>query len=174
MKLKAEMHTERLIIEDAAESDINLILEMETHPDNRNFIWVGTYAEHLAELADKQHLLLVFRSKEDNRIIGYSLSRLDFRAEVYELRRIVISDKGKGYGREAMGAHFKYAFETLGMNRFWLDVYPDNHRGIRLYESFKMHRDGILRQSDKTDRGYLDQIIYSMLKGEYFALRQDV
>ena len=32
-----------------------------------------------------------------------------------------------------------------------------------------MHRDGMLRQSYKSERGYLDQIVYSMLKGEYFA-----
>ena len=68
----------------------------------------------------------------------------------------------------AMNAHLKYAFEDLNINRFWLDVFPDNTAGIGLYESLKMHKDGILRQNYKADRGYLDQIIYSMLKSEYF------
>ncbi len=33
-----------------------------------------------------------------------------------------------------------------------------------------MHRDGVLRQNYLSDRGYLDQIIYSMLKSEYEEL----
>ena len=54
-------------------------------------------------------------------------------------------------------------------DRFWLEVYPDNLYRIKLYESMGMHRDGVLSQNYKSERGYLDQIIYSMLKGEYFA-----
>ena len=168
MKLTSEITTNRMIIRNATESNINLIFEIEQHPDNRDFIWVGTYEEHLSEINDDQHLLLVFNRIEDNKPIGYSLSRVDFKSEVYELRRFVITDKGKGYGREAMNAHFKYAFEELKVNRFWLDVFPDNAAGIGLYESLKMHKDGVLRQNYKAERGYLDQIIYSMLKNEYF------
>ena len=52
-------------------------------------------------------------------------------------------------------------------NRLWLDVYPDNAVGINLYESLGMHKDGILRQNYKAERGYLDQIIYSILRSEY-------
>jgi len=169
MKLISELTTERLSIVDAAESDINMIIEMETHPDNRDFIWQGTYEDHLSEINDDQHLLLVFRRAEDDTPIGYSLSRVDFQSEVYELRRLVIADKGKGYGRETLEAHLKYAFEVLKVNRFWLDVFPDNLVGIKLYESVHMHRDGVLRQSYKADRGHLDQIIYSILKEEYFG-----
>lgn len=94
--------------------------------------------------------------------------RLNFQSEVFELRRIAIIEKAKGYGKESMEALFKYAFEGLKMNRLWLDVYPDNIIGIKLYESLGMHKDGVLRQNYKAERGYLDQIIYSMLKEEYF------
>ena len=172
MKLKSELTTDRMMIRNATPSDINLIIEIEQHPDNRDFIWVGTYEEHLSEINDDQHLLLVFNRIKDNMPIGYSLSRIDFKSEVYELRRFVITEKGKGYGREAMNAHLKHAFEDLKVNRFWLDVYPDNAAGIGLYESLKMHRDGVLRQNYKAKRGYLDQIIYSMLKSEYSHLQQ--
>ena len=110
----------------------------------------------------------MFRTADGNSI-GYMLCHVDAKSDVFELRRIAIDIKGKGYGREAMEGTMRYAFEVLRMNRFWLDVYPDNTTGIRLYESLGMHRDGMLRQSYKSERGYLDQIVYSMLKGEYFA-----
>ena len=73
-----------------------------------------------------------------------------------------------------MTALFKYAFEEMNINRFWLDVYPDNTIGIKLYEGLGMHRDGVLRQNYKSKRGYLDQIIYSMLKTEYFQNNTEV
>ena len=162
--------TERLLIVEAIESEIDTIIELEKHKDNRDFLWIGTYEEHRAEIADKNHLLLVFKRKEDLAIIGYALVRLDYKSEIFELRRIAISEKGKGYGKEVMAAILKYAFEENNTNRFWLDVYPDNIIGIQLYESLGMHRDGILRQNYKAERGYLDQIIYSMLRSEYKAI----
>ena len=93
---------------------------------------------------------------------------MDFKSHIFELRRIAVSRKGMGYGKEVMTALFKYAFEELEINRFWLDVYPDNIIGIELYECLGMHRDGVLRQNYKSERGYLDQIIYSLLREEYF------
>ena len=167
MKLMDKIVTNRLVIANAAASDIDWIIELENHPDNRDFVWAGTVEEHLFEIEDDAHLLLIFRLESDGTPVGYSLSRIDFKSEIFELRRIVISDKGKGYGRESIEAHLTYAFERLSCNRFWLDVYPDNHIGIKLYESLGLHRDGVLRQNYKADRGYLDQIVYSMLKSEY-------
>ena len=164
------LETERLLIMEAVESEINTIIELESHKDNRDYLWIGTYEEHQAEIVDKNHMLLVFKRKEDLEIIGYALIRLDQKSDVFELRRIAISEKGKGYGKETMRALFKYAFEEKNTNRFWLDVYPDNIIGIKLYESLGMHCDGTLRQSYKSKRGYLDQIIYSMLKDEYKAI----
>jgi [ribosomal protein S5]-alanine N-acetyltransferase len=162
------IETKRLYITEATEDDIEAIIELESHKDNRDFLWIGTYEEHKAEIADRNHLLFVFKQKQDGLIIGYCLIRLDFKSHIFELRRIAVSHKGMGYGRETMLALFRYAFEELDTNRFWLDVYPDNTIGIQLYEGLGMHRDGVLRQNYKSERGYLDQIIYSMLRTEYF------
>lgn len=162
------IETKRMHLLEATENQIEEIIELEAHPENRDYLWVGTYEEHKDEIADPNHLLLIFKEKEEGKTVGYALIRLNPKSEIFELRRIAISDKRKGYGREAMEALFKVAFEELGINRFWLDVYPDNIFGINLYESLGMHKDGVLRQNYKAERGYLDQIIYSMLKTEYF------
>lgn len=69
--------------------------------------------------------------------------------------------------KESMIALIKYAFHETNTNRLCLDVYPDNEIGIKLYEGLGMHRDGVLRQNYKAARGYLDQIIYSILREEY-------
>ncbi len=215
------IETRRMWLIDAAVDDIDEIIALEEHKDNRDYLWIGTREEHQSEIEDPKHILLIFKKKpletagqpggtaaqpgraegrpaaqdaaggavkgapadDVNRdakgapaeaairaaqTVGYALIRLDPKSEIFELRRIAIAEKNKGYGREAMEALFKFAFEELGANRFWLDAYPDNVVGIRLYESLGMHRDGVLRQNYKAERGYLDQIIFSMLKSEYF------
>lgn len=174
--------SKRLIIEEAKKSEIGMIIDIESHPKNKDFLWIGTEKEHIDEIKDHKHLLLIFRDgitetnwdpKEDGYtevfkdVKGYALIRLDFKSNIFEVRRIAITEKRKGYGREAMEALIKYAFEETDTNRFWLDVYPDNDIGIKLYESLGMHRDGVLRQNYKAERGYLDQIIYSILRDEY-------
>ena len=154
------LETKRLEIIEATDDYIDRIIEMESHPENRDFIWMGTFEEH--------HILWVFRAKKDAKIVGYALARLDWKSERFELRRIVIADKGLGYGEESIKAIIKYAFEEFRANRFWLDTYPDNHVGISLYEKIGLKKEGILRHNYKSSRGYEDQIIYSMLKYEYF------
>lgn len=162
------MRTERLDIFEASDADIEMIIQIESDRDNRNFLWIGTPEEHMSEIRDPDHMLLLFRNKETSDVKGYALIRLDFKSNIFEIRRIAITDKGKGYGRESMCELIRYAFEETDTNRLWLDVYPDNKVGIHLYESLGMHRDGVLRQNYKADRGYLDQIIYSILRSEYF------
>ena len=165
----AMLETDRLFITEALESDIYPIIEMEQDKENSDFVWSGTYDEHHQEIHSPEFKLFVFKKKEQtNNIIGFALCKLDFKSEIFELRRIVVTEKGLGYGKEVMRALLKYAFESCAVNRFWLDVYPDNIIGIHLYESLGLHKDGILRQNYKSSRGYLDQIVYSMLKSEYF------
>lgn len=159
--------TARLDIVEAVESEIQTIIAIEEHKQNRDYLWIGTYEEHLNEISDPNHLLLVFKEHDGKKIVGYALIRLDFKSNIFEIRRIAIVEKGIGYGKESMIALIKYAFEQTKTNRLWLDVYPDNLGGIKLYENLRMHKDGVLRQNYKADRGYLDQIIYSILREEY-------
>lgn len=159
--------TVRLQADEVAAEEIGEIIEIESHKENRDYLWIGTVEEHTAEIADPGHMLLIFREKRTGETRGYALIRLDFKSHIFEIRRIAITDKGKGYGKEAMKGLIRYAFEETETNRLWLDVYPDNEIGIRLYESLGMHCDGVLRQNYLAERGYLDQIIYSVLRCEY-------
>lgn len=159
--------TERINVVEATKEDIDVIIAIESHKENRDYLWIGTYEEHEAEINDPNHVLWLFKEKETERIVGYALARLDMISDIFELRRIAITVKHKGYGREVMEGMIRYVFEDLKMNRFWLDVYPDNEIGIKLYESLGMKKEGVLRQHYKSERGFLDQIIYSLLKSDY-------
>ena len=53
--------TERLMIKEALPSEIDMIIDIESHPLNKDYLWVGTPEEHQDEIDDPCHLLLLFR-----------------------------------------------------------------------------------------------------------------
>ena len=65
------IETRRLIISEAGYIDIPAVIELESHEDNRDYLWIGTEEEHRSEIEDPEHLLLMFRKKrrqKDHRI----------------------------------------------------------------------------------------------------------
>lgn len=50
------------------------------------------YEEHKAEISDPCHLLLIFDYVKNSSPVGYALVILDYKSEIFELRRIAIDD----------------------------------------------------------------------------------
>ncbi len=165
--MKPIIATERIDISMAQEGDIHQIMVLEEDKENRRFIWQGSYVDHLKEIECEDTYLLTLKKKSCEELLGFALCSLDKRSDSFELRRIAVSEKGRGYGREAIRAIMDYSFNTLESNRFWLDVYPHNEVGIHLYRSLGMTLEGRLRQSYRGEEDCLDQFIFSILREEY-------
>ena len=163
--------TERLVLEPFTKDDIDLLMEIEHDPSNSIDIWTNTREEHIEELDNPDVWTLAVKRKEDGYIVGYLIANLDLESEWMELKRIAFREKNQGYGREMINAMLKKAFEDMKLNKVWLEAYSDNNVGRHLYESIGFKIDGILRQHHKEDRGIMDQVQYSMLKGEYESLK---
>lgn len=162
------IETDRLVMKKAAIEEINLIREIESDPENP-WITLGSYEEHKFEIEDAAHMLLVFKDRKGagDKVKGFALLYFDNDNDIFEIRRIAVTEKGAGLGEEAMRGIINYAYENTSANRLWLDVYTPNKKGIKLYEKLGMKREGILRANKKDERGYLDQIIYSLLRSEW-------
>jgi len=146
--------------------DITVVMEMENHADNREFVTQNTMERHLAIIAgtDEEHLNVM---DENNKIIGYViLVGLENPNKTIELRRLVIAEKGKGYGRETLRLIKKYCFDQLGAHRLYLDVVEDNLRAQNLYRSEGFVLEGLLREAHKTDNGYKNLLMLSILEHE--------
>ena len=146
--------------------DIGQIIEFEK--SNNQFI--GSYSkEHHARLVNDQNCLhLSVRTLRDDQLVGHViLLGLMSEHKVLEFKRIAISAKGKGYGRQTIQLIKKICFELLKFHRLWLDVFDDNSRAFRLYESEGFVQEALLRENIKTDKGSRSLRIYSILKPEY-------
>ncbi|WP_347921914.1 GNAT family protein [Pontimicrobium sp. SW4] len=147
--------------------DLDQIIAMETHSDNSAFVFPNSREEHLDLISnnDINHFVL----KEANgSLIGYViLAGLTNANKSIELRRIVISKKGKGYGRKTLKKIKDYCFSELQCHRLWLDVLEVNERARYLYQTEGFKEEGILRDSIFKDGEYQNLIIMSMLESEY-------
>jgi RimJ/RimL family protein N-acetyltransferase len=126
--------------------------------------------QFISKLGQGDDIVLGIVLRDGDRLIGGTgLHQIDQRC-----RRacfgIVIGDKaawGRGFGSEATRLLVGYAFETLNLNRIWLNVYEYNERGVRAYEKVGFRREGVLRQDTFRDGRYWDTIAMAVLREDW-------
>jgi len=96
---------------------------------------------------------------------------LDFN-ELHEsvFLQIYIGDsqcRGKGIGASAMKQALNYIFVEKQNHRVHLKVFEDNVPAINLYEKLGFIKEGIERDSHKMNGVFRNQLLYSILCGEW-------
>jgi diamine N-acetyltransferase len=117
-------------------SDLDFVLALERHPDQASFVGQWSLAEHAEaiERVDREHWIIADAGSGAalGYLIAYDLTALDCGAYV---KRIVVTEKGAGLGREALRRFAAHAFGGLQAPYLWLSVYPENARGQRCYRA---------------------------------------
>lgn len=149
------------------ERDIEMIVSIENEADNAAFIFPNTLQEHLdlVHHPDIAHLIL---QDDHKKPLGFViLAGLENTNKSIEFRRIVILEKGRGYGRMAISIIKRYCFEELKCHRLWLDVLEHNERARHLYQSEGFQQEGILRDYILDNGEFKNLVLMSMLESEY-------
>ena len=163
-----ELSGEKIKLTNTISSDIDTIIEFENL--NKPFVHQYPREKHITLLRDNDCLHLSIKRLDNDKLIGHMIIfGLCNHNEVLEFRRITINEKGLGFGREAIKLIKQLCFKKLKFHRLWLDVYDDNLRAIKLYESEGFIKEGTLRDNIKTIYGFRSQRIYSMLESEYYS-----
>ncbi|MFD2604281.1 GNAT family N-acetyltransferase [Euzebyella marina] len=160
---------EKLTIHSTSKSEIDLIIAIENNTENSQFIFPNSKTEHIGLISNNDFAHLTLKTNVNN-IVGYViLAGLENRNRSIELRRIVINQKGKGFGRKTIKQIRKRCFKEHNCHRLWLDVLETNERARQLYKSEGFVEEGILRESVWVDGKYVNLIVMSILESEYRA-----
>ncbi len=148
--------------------DLEFVLTAEQDKENRHFIRQWTREQHEAALEDSNIVHLIVERITDRTPVGYViLVDIENPNQSLAIQRIVVTDKGKGYGREALRLIKKLAFEKLQAHRLWLDVKDYNLRARHVYETEGFVFEGVLRECLKGEDGFESLIVMSILRTEY-------
>lgn len=125
----------------ATEADIAWIVSQEQRPDFAAFIHSWPREQHERNLIDADMLYLIAVDEEQERLAFIILSRLSSKTKEIKLVRMAVTRPGAGLGKQILMAVLDMAFNKLGANRLWLEVFDDNVRAIRAYEAVGFRRD---------------------------------
>ena len=169
MKTGSNLTNNIITLRPTSAADLNFVIAAEQHRDNSLFVRQWSADQHLEALEDPNigHFIIV--SAYSGNPVGYViLMGLKDRDRSLELRRIVVTDKGKGFGRQAIRLVKAYAFEQLTCHRLWLDVMLYNKRAAKLYKSEGFTLEGVHREAVRLGNRYVDVRVMSILRGEYY------
>lgn len=155
------------------ESDLDFVLWAESVPENLVFIVPGMRQQHSAALTNPNMAHCIIETSDDQRSVGFLIiCGLEDPSRCLEFRKIVITEKGKGFGREALELLKEMAFVTLEMHRLWLDVKEQNQRARHLYSAVGFFEEGLLRECLWNGKTFESLVVMSMLDREFYASRK--
>lgn len=157
--------TAELRLRPTGEDDLDYVVAAEADPDNRPFLAPSPRDEHLAFLRDQGQRHLI--AEAGGRPVGFVLLRLHPEQRAVELRRLAVTEKGRGHGRAALRLAMARAFEEHGAHRLWLDVKPHNERARSLYRSAGFVEEGLLRDALYSEGVFESLVIMSVLRPEW-------
>ena len=116
------------------EADLAYVLALEADPDTAPYIEPWPLEQHRRALVDETVAHWVLEDVEREASVGFVILR-DLGAPSIELKRIAVSDKGRGYGRDAVRLVKAAAFGHFDAAHLWLNVYDFNARAQAVYEA---------------------------------------
>ena len=146
-------------------ADLAYVVAAEADPDNAPFLAPSPRGDHRRWLEDpgQRHLI----AELEGAPVGFVLLRMHPGDRAVELRRIAVTEKGRGHGRAALRAAIALAFADPATHRLWLDVKPHNERARSLYRSEGFVEEGLLRDSLYHGGRFESLIVMSILRPEW-------
>ncbi|MCK8058488.1 MULTISPECIES: GNAT family N-acetyltransferase [unclassified Fusibacter] len=162
------IHKPRLFLKPTTDSDLDFVLKNEQLAAEAGYVALWTKKQHEEALTRNETIHRIVTRLEDGASVGYLIANRDSNDNL-ELMRLVIAEKKKGYGRETIDLVKELAFNTLKVNRLWLDVRVHNQYATAMYLDMGFVIEGTLRNCVKLTDQYMSIHVMSILKSEYLA-----
>lgn len=166
------IQNDQLLFRRTRKEDLDYVIQAEGHPENSDFVTQWPLEYHEKAMNDPNYLHLIIEPGEGSHSIGYCIiAGLQDRNKSIELLRLVITEKGKGHGRQTLKLVKNLAFEECKGHRLWLDVRDHNTRAFQLYQSEGFVNEGKLRECVLKNNRFESIYIMSILEGEYHRIK---
>lgn len=155
-------------IRKTTEADLDFVIAAENAGENSPHVLQWTREQHIAAFHNEDILHAIIEVEGNS--VGYAITAgLKEANNALELRRIVVVEKGRGYGKAAIQLFKKLAFEEFKAHRLWLDVREYNTRARDLYKALGFVEEGYIRECILLGDKYISHYIMSILEQEYKA-----
>jgi RimJ/RimL family protein N-acetyltransferase len=127
------------------------------------------YESIMGDPAQRIFLIAQGRGNEANAVGALGLRGINWRSRHAEYW-IYLGDRlarGKGLAEEASRLLLRFAFDTLGLHRVFLQVNVTNQPAISLYRRLGFVEEGTLRAAAFVDGRFVDRLLLSMLSHEF-------
>jgi RimJ/RimL family protein N-acetyltransferase len=113
--------------------------------------------------------LVYFAVEAQDQLIGtIGIKDIDRRSQHGWLAIILDAARlGQGYGRDAIGALLRWAFEIHNLRRISLETWATNERALRCYRAVGFVEEGRMRELMWVEGGYVDVVQMGILRREW-------
>ena len=149
------------------EADLDFVLAAENDPEHAPFVGRWEREQHLTALASEEFASFVVTDAEGRPVGHVILADCTDDSRSLMLKRIIITQKGCGYGWAAVKEVQRIAFTKYKAHRLWLDVIETNARARSLYRTLGFQEEGTLREALLHHGQHVSLVIMSILAREY-------
>ena len=149
---------------------IPFVMACERRPGYESLVGRWDEARHGAALQDGRHAYFIGRVAGEP--VGFAILR-DWASpeRVTLLKRIAVTEPGKGYGRGLLAGIVDRVFEEADAWRLWLGVFPENAAARRAYEAVGFRAEGVARGSAFFGGAHHDELVMAILRPDWAAGR---
>jgi [ribosomal protein S5]-alanine N-acetyltransferase len=178
-----EIKSERLILKELREEDLDFIYKMSKEPlvyyyeddeEPSKEETIKKYSKRIATMKEEPHQYLIFliHILPEEIPIGVVFVQLNWEEmREWEIGYEVHPDYwGNGYATEAVKLLLKHSFEKLNAHKVVGFCNANNKKSANVMERVGMQRDGILREGRLWQGKWCDEYVYSILEREHFSL----
>ena len=116
---------------------------------------------------DASKVVFAIRKTSDPALIGFvqinGINSVHRSAEL-GIRIGAETNRGQGYGKEALGLALDFCWNHLNLNRVQLVVFKHNARAIGAYKAAGFKKEGVLRKAAFIDGAWVDMVLMAMLR----------
>lgn len=160
------LSTDELTFEPTQGKDLDWVVSLENAEENRRFVCQWPKEKHLKAINDPDKRHFIFKCNEQ--YIGYAiLQNMLNEHRTIDLYRIVIDQKGQGFGHKALQLIKEFAFNENQAHRLRLNVLDYNQKAYDFYLKDGFVQEGVLRECVLMDNQFYSLIVMSMLKSEF-------